>query len=302
MLAIVIPFYKLTFFEATLQSLANQTDKRFKVYIGDDASPEDCTSLLKQFEGQFDFTYHRFETNLGGTSLTQQWERCIALSEEEEWLMILGDDDLLGENVVEEFYKNKGLVDSENSNVLKFATVNIDDKGIVISKKYMHPLKENVATAYYRKFIWESRSSLSEYIFRRTSYIKHGFENYPLAWHADDRAWFDFSEGGNICCSNEAIIYFRLTNFNISGQTDNEQIKKQASKLFFYDLITKYLNLFTRKQQSDILFEFGILIKELDEISLKNIVLVTFKFLKRGSIYDLLRFWRRMYLAKFNFK
>lgn len=41
MLAIVIPYYKLTFFEETLQSLANQSDKRFKVYIGDDASPED---------------------------------------------------------------------------------------------------------------------------------------------------------------------------------------------------------------------------------------------------------------------
>ena len=110
MLAIIIPFFKPTFFEATLQSLANQTDKRFKVYIGDDASPEDCYALLQKFEGQFDFIYHRFETNLGGISLTQQWERCIALSGDEEWLMILGDDDVLGENVVEEFYKNKRII------------------------------------------------------------------------------------------------------------------------------------------------------------------------------------------------
>jgi hypothetical protein len=40
MLAIIIPYYKLCFFEENLQSLAAQTDKRFKVYIGDDASPE----------------------------------------------------------------------------------------------------------------------------------------------------------------------------------------------------------------------------------------------------------------------
>lgn len=40
MLAIVIPYYKITFFEDTLESLAHQTDKRFKVYIGDDASPK----------------------------------------------------------------------------------------------------------------------------------------------------------------------------------------------------------------------------------------------------------------------
>lgn len=45
MLAIIIPYYKFTFFEATLQSLANQTDQRFKVYIGDDASLEDYAFL-----------------------------------------------------------------------------------------------------------------------------------------------------------------------------------------------------------------------------------------------------------------
>jgi len=55
MLAIVIPYYKLTFFEATLQSLADQTDKRFKVYIGDDASPENPSRLLERYQGKFDF-------------------------------------------------------------------------------------------------------------------------------------------------------------------------------------------------------------------------------------------------------
>ena len=107
MLAIIIPYYKLTFFKATLQSLANQTNKCFKVYIGDDASQEDCNSLLQQFEGQFDFKYYRFKNNLGGTSLTQQWERCIELSDNEEWLMILGDDDVLGDGCVASFYRNE---------------------------------------------------------------------------------------------------------------------------------------------------------------------------------------------------
>ena len=35
MLAIVIPYYKYSFFEETLISLSNQPDKRFKIYIGD---------------------------------------------------------------------------------------------------------------------------------------------------------------------------------------------------------------------------------------------------------------------------
>ena len=59
MLAIVIPYFKLAFFEETLQSLAIQTDKRFKVYIGDDASPENPTSLISRYKGQFEFIYHK---------------------------------------------------------------------------------------------------------------------------------------------------------------------------------------------------------------------------------------------------
>jgi len=84
MLAIVIPYYKITFFWATLQSLANQTNKQFKVYIGDDASLDNPTLLLQQFQDQFEFIYHRFETNIGSVSLVQQWNRCIDMSENEE--------------------------------------------------------------------------------------------------------------------------------------------------------------------------------------------------------------------------
>ena len=72
MLAIVIPYYKLTFFEDTLASLAHQTDKSFKVYIGNDASPEDPLFLLNQYKGKFDFNYYKFENNLGSKSLVIQ--------------------------------------------------------------------------------------------------------------------------------------------------------------------------------------------------------------------------------------
>jgi GT2 family glycosyltransferase len=105
MLAIVIPYFKRTFFEATLQSIANQTDKRFKVYIGDDSSPENPVDLLEHYKGAFDFDYRRFKHNLGGVSLVKQWERCIAMTKEEEWVMILGDDDVLGTNVVETLHE-----------------------------------------------------------------------------------------------------------------------------------------------------------------------------------------------------
>ncbi|WP_186559608.1 glycosyltransferase [Hyunsoonleella aquatilis] len=299
MLAIVIPYYKLVFFQETLNSLAQQTDQRFKVYIGDDASPESPKALLKTYEGKFDFQYHKFETNLGGKSLTKQWDRCIALTNDEPWMMILGDDDVLGENVVEQFYKNKDEVVSHGINLIRYASKNINAEGKDLSKVYQHPEIEKTTDSYFKHFSWESRSSLSEYIFQRKSYQKHGFTDFPLAWHADDKAWLDFTDSGNVFTINDGVVSFRLSPENISGQRDNEAIKNNSRRLFFKDIISDKKYTFTNAQKNAFLFEYGVLIKEQDLMTAGNIWLVLRGFLKMGHFYDGMRFLRRMYRGKF---
>ncbi|MCB4234494.1 glycosyltransferase [Kaistella anthropi] len=119
MLTVVIPYFKISYFEETLKSLANQTDQRFKVFIGDDASPECPAELLRKYQGAFSFSYRRYSENLGGKNLTKQWERCLE-NVQSEWFMILGDDDYLSENAVEEFYKNIQESNSQVPRVLRF--------------------------------------------------------------------------------------------------------------------------------------------------------------------------------------
>lgn len=271
MIAIVIPYYKLTFFEATLQSLANQTNKHFKVYIGDDASPEDCTALLQKHKGQFNFTYKRFESNLGSTSLVKQWERCIALSGEEEWLMILGDDDYLGDNVVEAFYNNYSIFNGK-SNVIRFATKVIIEETEKVSEAYMHPIWESASHSYFRRFKGLTRSSLSEYIFHKGAFNKYGFCDYPLAWHSDDSAWLEFSENKPIYSINESVIFFRISEINITGKKNNIALKNLATEQFFKKSIVQNLSLFNKKQRLVLLLEFEIVIK-------KNRKLYTYEWL-----------------------
>ena len=248
MLAIVIPFYKLAFFEKALQSLDNQTDKRFKVYIGDDASPENPSDLLDQYQGKFAFKYHKFERNMGGTSLTQQWERCIALSEDEKWIMILGDDDYLGENVVEQFYFNMPKFQSK-TNVVRFASRTIVEGDKNKATVCQHPVWESATDAYLRKFKLITRSSPSEYVFTKKAYEKYGFHDYPLAWNSDDRAWLDFSEEKAIYSINEGLVSVRLSNINITGKKDN-LVLKNASLVAFYKFLIqhklKYFNKYDR--------------------------------------------------------
>lgn len=88
MLAIVIPYYNIQFFDKTLGSLTNQTDKRFTVYIGDDNSPNSPEGLISKFASGLTAKYVKFEENLGSHSLVKQFERCIDLLQDEQRILI----------------------------------------------------------------------------------------------------------------------------------------------------------------------------------------------------------------------
>ena len=51
-LAIIIPAYKAEYLEQTLKSIAGQSDKRFKVYIGDDCSPYRLKNIIEKLQKQ----------------------------------------------------------------------------------------------------------------------------------------------------------------------------------------------------------------------------------------------------------
>lgn len=269
MLAVIIPFYKLTFFEETLHSLVGQTDKRFKVYIGDDASPENPTLLLGQYQGKFDFEYHRFETNLGGISLTQQWERCIMLSDKEAWLMVLGDDDYLDPNVVEQFYARLPEFQSK-SNVVRFASQLVYEPEKTKSKIYVNPVWELATDAFYRKFRRIAMSSLSEYIFSRKAFERHGFHDYPLAWNSDDRAWLDFSEDQPIYSINEALVFPRMSNLNITGRCDNLELKNKSLVAFYHYLILDKLKHYSKYKRIKIIRKYYFELKKVKSLDIKD--------------------------------
>lgn len=299
MLAIVIPYYKLTFFEETLQSLSNQTDKSFKVYIGDDASPEDPSDLLKKYKGKFDFLYHRFESNLGGISLTQQWERCIALTKDELWIMILGDDDYMEETLVASWYKNFYAFNNK-SNIVRFATKTVNEETQNITEIYTHPIWELATDSLYRRFKGQTRSSLSEHVFSKESFLKYGFRDYPLAWHSDDKAWIDFSENKPIYTINEAIVFIRVSNISITGEQGNNDLKNIASVLFLKDIILQKLEFFTKHQQLELLYGYEIAIKRNRKITLNEWFILGCFYLKKFNVLVLIKFVRRIFRSIFN--
>jgi glycosyltransferase involved in cell wall biosynthesis len=283
-IAIVIPYYKYSFFEKTLQSLANQTDKRFKVYIGNDCSPDDPQELLEKYKDSFQFEYKSFGNNLGGRSLVKQWDRCLALTQDEEWTIILGDDDTLGENCIQEIYKSLETAKKHNAKIIRFATqvINAEDK--FLTDVYVHPEIENSVDFAFRKIKGGTRSSLSEYVFKTSIIRRQGFQDFPLAWHADDLATLEFSGFGIIYTINTAIVYFRKSGINISSKQDDFKPKNIATFSYYYYLLQNKKQYFNDTQ-------IEILRSKLEKSLLND----------KKNIY----FWSqlfRLYLKGFEFK
>jgi glycosyltransferase involved in cell wall biosynthesis len=236
MVAIIIPYYKITFFEKTLESLALQTDKRFTVYIGDDFSPEKPTKILEKYKDEFDFVYHRFESNLGGINLVDQWKRCVALSKNEEWLMLLGDDDFLDTNAIEEFYNYLSENKKIEIDLVRFKLKIINYLESIEENNFEYNTIEDSECLLQRMLSNKETITASEFIFSRKVYdINNGFKNYPLAWFSDYATWLQFGLKSKIHNIKSASVYWRLSGINISSQFKSvNQIRWKVMSLFLF--------------------------------------------------------------------
>lgn len=306
MLAIVIPFYKLTFFNEVLTSLARQTNGNFRVYVGNDASPEDPEKLLNQFSSELSITYKKFDRNLGSISLTKQWNRCLNLVQDEDWIMLLGDDDYISENYIEEFYKQIEEVEKLNIKVVRFASrviVETNDEKEV-SKTFFHPQIEDATDSFCRKFLGSSRGSLSEFIFAKNAYLKHKFRNFPLGWGSDNYAWLDFSEFGKIFTINTAVAFIRISSINISRPGYKEEVKHKAKCFYLTTLIRNDLRKFKRFQRVPLLLYYEKEIYRSREFSFSFWFNMNFYFIREKDLIQVLRFNKRflIFLKTIRFK
>lgn len=215
-LAIVIPAYKSTFLVAALDSIAAQTCQDFTLYIGDDCSPNNLEETVDKYRDKINLVYKRFDTNLGGKDLVAQWERCIDMSQGEEWIWLFSDDDVMEPSCVENFYKS--LQETNASYDLyhfDVKVINDDGKITSIPKKYPQDLDN---FSYYKgKLNGKYASLVVENIFSREVYRKYnGFKKFDLAWGSDTATWVLFSEKKGFHTINNSHVLWRCGNQNIS--------------------------------------------------------------------------------------
>ena len=227
-LAIVIPAYRPDFFRATLASLVAQTDRRFRVYVGDDAGPPAIADLCASFAAEgLDLVHHRFPENLGRRSLTAHWNRCVALSNE-PWVWLFADDDVMSPDCVASVLA--AIDESAVPDVLRFDTEVIDAQGTRVHANPPHPRWEAGADFVYDR-MWSRRNSyVVEYVFRRDAFVRAGgFPDYPIAWCADDAAWYLFAGSSGIRTLDAGLVRWRASGRNITDMSRRHRPEKLAA-------------------------------------------------------------------------
>jgi len=223
-LAIVIPYYKIDFFEETLKSVADQTDQRFTLYIGNDASPSDPLPLIQKYFKEDEYRYFNYIKNIGGKNLALQWERVLE-NVTEDWFQILGDDDAIAENFVEEFYNNIGKFKS----VVRFNRKTLNDKNVIIREDKIVQDSISSVDLFINGYSGLTVTSLTEFIFKTTQFKKYKFEKIDLAWGTDVIAFMQFSDFKNIQIINSTEVYIKVTEKSITGNNSSLKTKKDLA-------------------------------------------------------------------------
>ncbi|GAC1309823.1 MAG: hypothetical protein NVSMB24_25940 [Mucilaginibacter sp.] len=228
-LAIVIPAYKRQYLETTLLSISNQSDKNFSVYIGDDNSPDDIYDVVRQFEGGLKISYKKFDDNLGATNLTHHWERCINMAQDEKWIWLFSDDDLMDANCVDLFRQALASTNSKYD-VYRFNSKIIDHESVVVQNNMLHPQVEDACEFAISRLELQRSSYAVEYIFSKQKYIGSGkFVSFPLAWSSDDATWVSIGADKGIFTIRDAFVYWRYSFTNISAVQNLVKEKIEAS-------------------------------------------------------------------------
>ena len=226
-LAIVIPAYKATFLPAALDSLVAQTCKDFTLYIGDDCSPEPIGDIVNQYRDKIESVYQRFDTNLGGKDLVAQWERCIAMSQNEPYIWLFSDDDVMEPNCVECLLKQientKGIYD-----LYHFDSYRIDENGKFELLRKPYPSVITSYDYYKGKMSGKYDSYVVENVFSRRIYEQSGgFKNFDLAWGSDVATWCIFSNDKGMCSVPGALIGWRRSSLNITPKKTRETAERK---------------------------------------------------------------------------
>jgi len=231
-LAVVVPAFKPDFFPQTLASVAAQTDRRFRLYVGVDGSVFDPAAEIGALAAGLDVVQRRFPKRLGPLGLSRHWQRCIEMTSE-PWVWLFGDDDRMGAGCVADFHRALDLTRG-GYDVYRFNCSVIDRNGALVGPHSLHPRVETAREFLLARLRRTHVSVMPVYVFARGAYEREGgLVHLPLAWNADDASCYRFARRTGVHTLDGGVVEWRLSDINLSSPRHPAASAKLRANLRF---------------------------------------------------------------------
>lgn len=234
--SICIPAYKSKYLKECIQSILLQTVQDFELIILNDSSPEPVKEVVATIEDSR-IRYFENEKNVGSLDLVHNWNKCLTYATG-EFVIIMGDDDLLRSDYLEEF--ERLIVTFPDLEVYHCRSLVIDDLGNEVMLTPALPQFEYVYDSIWHRLHQLRSNYISDYVYRtKTLKNRGGFFKLPLAWGSDDISAFIASAEKGIAHTNTPVFHYRSNRLSITS-TGSDQHKMEAD-LGYADWLEAFL-------------------------------------------------------------
>ncbi|GGF24759.1 glycosyltransferase family 2 protein [Echinicola rosea] len=223
--SICIPAYKSKHLKECIDSILAQTIGDFELIILNDCSPQPVEEVVSQFDDKR-IQYHKNDKNVGALHLVQNWNKCLSLASG-EFIVIMGDDDLLEPDYLEAF--SRLIAAHPSLDVYHCRSKIIDDRGTPWLLTPACPELEDVYDSIWHRLNQYRSNYISDYMYRSGPLRDQGgFYQLPLAWGSDDITAFMATGQKGIAHSPEAVFRYRSHSMSISSTSTNGLEKLDA--------------------------------------------------------------------------
>lgn len=272
---IAIPTYnRSNFISESIFSVISQTFKDFEILIIDNNSTDNTRMIIKSFKDER-IRYIKNRTNIG---MMNNWNKCITMARG-KYVMILGDDDILLPNFIEEslniFSKHKNLgftfshinkVDENGKTLTKWG-YKFFKNGLIHGENYIKTTINNLCCM----------TNSSSVLINKKVFEKVGYFESPFARNTFDlNMWIKIANRFNVYFIEKILSNYRIHKNQISEihwRRKDRQTGKVGTYLELFEAIRLLINKPDYKKevdaislidkQGDINKKISVLLKEL---------------------------------------
>lgn len=232
----LLPAYKVSFLEQSINSILNQKFKDFEIIISDDCSPNNIKEIVNNFHDSR-ITYQRNDKNIGAENMVNHWNLLLSKANG-DYIIMASDDDIYEPNFLSEI--NDLITKYPNVFIHRARVRNINTQNEPIWEDALYPEFQDEIDAICSY----STVCIGNYVFN-TSILRSigGFFNLPYAMGSDTATAILMAQNG-MCNTPNILFNYRISNIQVSHASRSIIIDrgKMEAALSFHTWIYDYLN------------------------------------------------------------